>query len=399
MMTFSFDELGTGIIEYYLSIQSIKSQLQTINGVILDGVMSAKDSDVAQNQIHRINDRFYLYLSKCQADLQCSKTFRLVTGSDQDILSIALRLQMLFRMNQTNPTCTNNLGLNSWSLFTQIGNLAIETVTVRPLTAILIARIYRCSPQDQRDLSGTIPLLISIIDEDAPGHLIDPPDAYPDDGAVLSITTIWSDFLGVTLADSVKTNPRFFNDFCIHSDIANELYVAPTGMLPICNETKISTYNYTLPSPFKDVLYSKNARYWGKFQVNRKIFQSEKGGALLFNGDLDYNSPLTTAQQVEQLFQSQNIPTKFIAMKGLTHVTAIQSYMKQGGFLIPSCTERIICQYLYQQELNLTLSQLDDRCNSQETLIGIDWFYQNPIVNQTLHRLFANSTYDYWGID
>lgn len=398
-MKFSFVALGTGIIEYYLSIQSIKSQLQTINGVILDGTMSVKDSDIAQNQIHRINDRFYLYLSKCQQDLLCSKAFSNVTGTDQDILSVTLRLQMLFLTNQTNPACTLNLGLNTWSLLVQITNLAIETVTVRPLAIILIVRIYRCSPQDQHDLSAAIPVILSLIAEESPGHLIDPPDAYPDDGAVLSITTIWSDFLGVTFEDSIKTNPKFFNDLCVQGLLSNELYLAPAGIFDICNETKQSIYNYTLPSAFKDVLYPKNPNYWGRFEVNSKIFQSEKGGALLFNGDLDYNSPLTTAQQVQHFLQLQNIPTKLIVMKGLTHVTSIQSYMKQGGFQIPSCTERIISEYLYQTELNLTLSQLNDQCNSKETLIAIDWFYENPTVNQTLHRIFANSTYNYWGID
>lgn len=361
--------------------------------------MSIKDSDVAQNQIKRLNDRFYLYLSKCQQDSQCSKAFSVVTSTDEDILSVTLRLQMLFLTNKTDPTCTNNLGLNSWSLFIQIGNTGIEDVAVRPLTVILIARIYRCSSEDQRVLSRAIPLMISFIEKLLPGGLIDPPTDYPNDGGVLGITTIWSDFLGLTLSDSVKTNPVFFNDFCVNSSVSNELYLAPTGILPICNETKISKYNYTASSAFKDVLYSKNPRYWGQFQVSPTIFHSRKGGALLFNGDLDYNSPLTTAQQVRQFFELQDIPTKLISMKGLTHVTGIQSYTKQGGFQSPSCTEEIIVQFLYQQELNLTLSDLNDQCDSKENLIGIDWFYKNPTINQTLHLLFANSTYNYWGID
>jgi hypothetical protein len=391
--------IGTGIIEYYLSIQSINSQLQMIDGVILDGVMSIKDSDAAQNQIKRLNDRFYLYLSKCQQDIECSKAFNIVTGTDQDILSVTLRLQMLFLTNKTNPACTNNLGLNNWLLFMQIGSTGIEEVTARPLTVILIARIYRCSSDDQRILSRAIPLIISLVQALSPGHLIDPPNAFPSDGAVLSITTIWSDFLGLTLNDSVKTNPIFFNDFCIKSSASNELYLAPTGILPICNETKISKYNYTLPSAFEDVLYLKNPRYWGQFQINPRIFHSRQGGVLLFNGDLDYNSPMTTAQQTQQYFDQQEIPSRLVAMKGLTHVTAIQSYTKYGGFRLPSCTEQIIAQFLYQQELNLTLSNLNDACNSKENLIGIDWFYKDPTVNQTLHSLFANSTYNYWGIE
>lgn len=237
------------------------------------------------------------------------------------------------------------------------------------------------------------------MEENAPGHLIDPPSRYPDDGAVLSITTIWSDFIGATFENSVKTNPKFFNDICVQGLLSNELYLAPAGIFDICNETKHSIYNYTLPLAFRDVLYSKDPTYWGRFDVNPKIFQSIKGGALLFNGDLDYNSPLTTAEQAQHFFQLQNIPTKLIVMKGLTHVTAIQSYMKQGSFQIPSCTERIISEYLYQTELNLTLSQLNDQCNSKETLIAIDWFYENPTINQTLHTIFANSTYNYWGIN
>ena len=56
------------------------------------------------------------------------KAFSLVTGTDQDILSVTLRLQMLFLTNKTNPLCTNNMGLNSWQLFTLIANEGIENV-------------------------------------------------------------------------------------------------------------------------------------------------------------------------------------------------------------------------------------------------------------------------------
>jgi hypothetical protein len=381
-----------------LSIQSIKSQLQIIDGVILDGVASIKDSDVFRNQIKTLNDRFYMYLSKCQQDIQCSNAFSLVTGTNQDIISVVLRLQVLFLTNTTNPQCTNNLGLNNWHLFAQIVNEGIEDVTFRPVSAILIARIYRCSSEDQRVLSRAIPLMLFIVQQSSSKHLIDPPETYPDDGNVLSITTVWSDFIGLTLNDSIKTNPEFFNDLCINSSVSNDLYLAPTGILPLCNSTKLSKYNYTLPSTFKDVIYSKNPRYWGKFQVNPRIFRSRQGGALLFNGDLDYNSPLPTAQQVQNLFDTQEIPTKLVAMKDLTHVTIVQSYTKSDGFRSPTCTEQIIAQFLYQQELKLDLSNLNDTCNSKENLIGIDWFYKNPLVNQTMHTLFANSTYNYWGI-
>jgi hypothetical protein len=361
--------------------------------------MSVKDSDAARNQIKTLNDRFYLYLSKCQQDVECSKAFNVVTGTDQDILSVTLRLQMLFLTNKTNPLCTNNLGLNSWTLFTQIANQGIEDVLIRPLTVILIARLYRCSSEDQRILSRAIPLMISLAQRNSPGHLIDPRDIYPNDGSVLGIITIWSDFFGLTLNDSIKTNPEFYNDFCINSSVSNELYLAVTGILPLCNETQLSKYNYTLPSASKDILYPKNPRYWGQFQVNPRIFRSRQGGALLFNGDLDYNSPLTTAQQVQKFFETQDIPTKLVIMKDLTHVTLVQSYTKNGAFQTPTCTEQIIVQFLYQQELNLDLLGLNETCNSKENLIGIDWFYKNPTVNQTLHLVFANTTYNYWGID
>ncbi|UJR35482.1 hypothetical protein I4U23_028237 [Adineta vaga] len=389
---------GTGIIEYYLTIQSINSQVQIIDGVILDGVMSVKDSDTGRNQFKFHNERFYLYLSKCQQDIKCSKVFHSVTGSDQNLISVTLRLQMLFLTNKVNPLCTYKVGLTDWLLFIQIANQGIETVSARPITAILIARIYRCSIEDQRVLSKALPIMIHLIEQYGPGTLVDPPDAYPGDGSVLSITTIWSDYLGMTLSDSVKTNAEFYNDLCINVTVASELYLASVGLLPLCSETKVSKYSYILPSDFKDALYSRNPRYWGQFQVNPRIFRSRLDGALLFNGDLDYNSPLVTAQQVQDYFQTQEIPTKLVAMKGLTHVTAIQSYTKSGGFQLPSCTEQIIAQYLYQRELNVSLSNLDDRCNSEQTLVGIDWFYQDATVNSTLYMLFGNTTYDYWGI-
>ena len=271
-----------------------------------------------------------MYLSKCQQDMSCSKAFSLVTGTDQDILSVTLRLQMLFLTNKTNPQCAQNMGLNSWYLFILIANEGIENIVVRPLAMILIARIYRCSPEDQRVLSRAIPIMLSLAQQSSSRHLIDPPDNYPNDGSVLGITTIWSDFIGLTLNDSIKTNPEFYNDLCINSSVSNDFYLAPTGILPLCNVTQLSKYNYTLPSEFKDVIYSKNPRYWGQLQINPRIFRSRQGGALFFNGDLDYNSPLTTAQQVQQSFEIQEIPTKFVTMKDLTHVTAVQSYTKNG---------------------------------------------------------------------
>jgi hypothetical protein len=370
-----------------------------INGVILDGIMSIKDSDTFKNQFRTLNDRFYLYLSKCQQDLRCSDAFSRVTESSLDIISVTLRFQMLFLMNQTNPLCTTNLGLNNWNLFLLIANQGIENVVVRPLTIILIARIYRCSIEDQRVLSRSIPLMIILAQQATSSHFVDPPGDYPNDGSVLSITTIWSDFIGFTFDENFKTNSSFYNDLCVNSGVTNEYYLSPTGILPLCNQTKLSKYNYTLPSVFKDVLYSKNPRYWGRFEVNPRIFRSQRGGALLFNGDLDYNSPLTTAQQVQKLFEIQEIPTRLVEMKGLTHVTGIQSFTKQGGFQAATCTGQIILQFLYQEELNLHLSNLNVTCSSKENLIGIDWFYSDPTVNQTLHALFANLTYDYWGLN
>ncbi|CAF1976453.1 unnamed protein product [Rotaria magnacalcarata] len=390
---------GTTIIQYYLSIQSINSHLQTIDGIILDGIMSIKRSDAFQNQIKSINNRFYLYLSKCQNDISCAKIFALVTGTDQDIITVTLTLQMLFLTNLTNPMCTTNLGLNNWNLFTLIASQSIELISVRPLAAILIARLYRCSIEDQRVLSRALPILIALIEKSLAPSLIDPPDVYPDDGNVLSITTVWSDFVGFTLEENFKTNITFFNDFCINSAATNEYYLASTGPMPVCREIEHWKYNYTIPSVFSEILYTKNARYWGQFQVNSQIFRSNTDGALLLNGDLDYNSPMYSAQQTQIWFQSENIPTKLIEMKGLTHVTSVQSYTKQGGFQSTTCTDQIVVQLLYQNELNLNLDTIDYTCSSKENLIGIDWLYSNPIVNQTLYTLFGNSTTNYWGIN
>ncbi|CAF5153992.1 unnamed protein product [Rotaria sp. Silwood1] len=106
-----------------------------------------------------------------------------------------------------------------------------------------------------------------------------------------------------------------------------------------------------------------------------------------------------TAQQTQKWFQSENIRTKLIEMKDLTHVTSVQSYTKKGGFQSTTCTDQIIVQLLYQQELNLDLDTIDYTCSLKENLIGIDWMYSNSIVNQTLYTLFGNSTRDYWGIN
>ncbi|CAF4276771.1 unnamed protein product, partial [Rotaria sordida] len=181
----------TGIIQYYLSIQSINSQLQPINGIILDGIMSIKKSDVFQNQIKSINNRFYLYLSKCQNDIFCATAFKHVTGTDEDIITVTLTLQMLFLTNLTNSMCTTNLGLNNWNLFTIIASQSIELISIRPLAAVLIARLYRCSVEDQRVLSVALPILIALAEQSLTPKLVDPPSVYPDDGNVLSITTIW----------------------------------------------------------------------------------------------------------------------------------------------------------------------------------------------------------------
>ncbi|CAF3723365.1 unnamed protein product [Rotaria socialis] len=394
---FQYRGAGTTIIQYYLSIQSINSHLQTIDGIILDGIMSIKRSDAFQNQIKSINNRFYLYLSKCQNDISCAKTFALVTGTDQDIITVTLALQMLFLTNLTNPLCTTNLGLNDWDLFALIASESIELISARPLAAILIARLYRCSIEDQRILSRALPILIALIEKSLAPSLIDPPDVYPDDGNVLSITTVWSDFVGFTLEENFKTNITFFNDFCINSAAINKYYLASTGPMPVCREIEHWKYNYTIPSVFSEILYTKNPRYWGQFQVNSQIFRSNKDGALLLNGDLDYNSPMYSAQQTQIWFQSEHIPTKLIEMKGLTHVTSVQSYTKQGGCQSTTCTDQIVVQLLYENELNLNLDTIDYTCSSKENLIGIDWLYSNPIVNQTLYTLFGNSTTNYWG--
>ena len=97
---------------------------------------------------------------------------------------------MQFLTNLTNPMCTTNLRLNNWSLFNSIASQCIELISVRPLAAILIARLYRCSAEDQRVLSRTMPHLIAIAKQSLAPSLVDPLDVYPDDGNVLSITTM-----------------------------------------------------------------------------------------------------------------------------------------------------------------------------------------------------------------
>ncbi|CAF4093486.1 unnamed protein product, partial [Rotaria magnacalcarata] len=187
---------GTGIIQYYLSVQSINAQLQQINGIILDGILSIKKGDMFENQIKSVSNRFYMYLSKCQNNIQCLKAFNLVTGTNQDIIGVTLTLQMLFLTNMTNPLCTTNLGLNSWMLFSLIASQGIELITTRPLAAILIARVYRCSTEDQRVLSHALPILIAMAQQSFFPQLIDPPYRYPADGMAISIVTVWSDFVG-----------------------------------------------------------------------------------------------------------------------------------------------------------------------------------------------------------
>ncbi|CAM2717128.1 unnamed protein product [Rotaria socialis] len=86
-------------------------------------------------------------------------------------------------------------------------------------------------------------------------------------------------------------------------------------------------------------------------------------------------------------------------MQGLTHVNSVQSYTKQGGFESTTCTNQIIVQLLYQNELDLSLDTIDYTCSSKENLIAIDWLYSNPLVNQRLHTLFGNSTTNYWGVN
>ncbi|CAF1484157.1 unnamed protein product [Rotaria sordida] len=307
--------------------------------------MSIKDSDVFQNQIKNLNHRFYLYLSKCQQDQLCSKAFSLVIGSNQDIISVTLTLQTLFQTNLTNALCTTNLGLNNWDLFILIANQAIEMITARPLTAILIARLYRCSSEDQQVLSQSLPIMINVAQQSTAKRFIDPPQQYPNDGSVLSLT-IWSDFIGLNLNENIKTNSTFYNDFCISNNVLNKFNFAPPGPIPFCDETQVFKFNYTLPSVLKDVIYTRNPNYWGKFEVNQQSFRSQRNGVLLFNGDLDHISPMSTAQQVQKLFQSKFIRTKLVEMKDLTHVTVTQSHTKKGSMESSTCTEQIILQFL-----------------------------------------------------
>ncbi|CAF4847571.1 unnamed protein product, partial [Rotaria sp. Silwood2] len=112
--------------------------------------------------------------------------------------------------------CTINLGLNSWDLFTLIASQSIELITVRSLAAILVARLYRCSTEDQRVLARVLPILIVLVEKSSAPGLVDPPGAYPYHENVLSIITVWSDFVGFTLEQNFKSNASFFNDFCMN---------------------------------------------------------------------------------------------------------------------------------------------------------------------------------------
>ncbi len=76
----------------------------------------------------------------------------------------------------------------------------------------------------------------------------------------------------------------------------------------------------------------------------------------MFNGDLDYNTPLLTAEQIQKMFESKKIRAKLVEMKGLGHATNFQSYTKTGS---TTCTDQIIVQLLYKQELNLNFSTID----------------------------------------
>jgi hypothetical protein len=73
-----------------------------------------------------------------------------------------------------------------------------------------------------------------------------------------------------------------------------------TGPLPVCHETKLSKYNNTVPSVSRGALYKNDPRHWRQFQVNPQVFRSGEGGALLLNGDLDYNSPMLSAQLTQK---------------------------------------------------------------------------------------------------
>ncbi len=108
---------------------------------------------------------------------------------------------------------------------------------------------------------------------------------------------------------------------------------------------------------------------------------------------------MLNAQQVQNYLKFEGIQTKLIEMEGLTHVTGYQSFIKKGGFKSATCTDQILLQFLYQNELNLNISTIDYTCSFKENLIGIDWFYSETIINEQLFQIFPNSTTDYWGIN
>jgi hypothetical protein len=105
------------------------------------------------------------------------------------------------------------------------------------------------------------------------------------------------------------------------------------------------------------------------------------------------------AQLTKKWFVQAHMPTTLVSMKGLTHVTSIQSATEHDAFQSNTCIDRIIVQLLHQQELNSNLKTIDDRCSLNENLIGIDWLYSNSMINQTLFTLFDNATTHFWEIE
>ena len=182
---------------------------------------------------------------------------------------------MLFETKLINPLCTTNLGLDSWDLFIFIGHIGIEMMNVRPVTAILIARLYRCSVDDQRVLARALPFMISMAQQATAKRFIDPPQQYPNDGNILSLT-IWNDFIGFDINENIKTNASFYNDFCIGSSVINKYNLVRTGPAPLCDETQVSTYNYILPTALKDVLYERNRNYWENLMLIKNHFDLNK---------------------------------------------------------------------------------------------------------------------------
>ncbi|CAF4853089.1 unnamed protein product [Rotaria sp. Silwood1] len=101
-------------------------------------------------------------------------------------------------------------------------NQEIENLAVRPITIILIARIYSCSSEGQPVIYHAISLMIALTGESSSENLMDSHESYSNDGDITILINFI--FAVITNTQSHTKRDEFRSTICTRQIIVQFIY-------------------------------------------------------------------------------------------------------------------------------------------------------------------------------